>query len=288
VFVTRPGRHDQGRTNHRKPTDTIATVSANGIPAAIFDPLFVDPARSGLFCDFDGTLSEIVDEPRLARPLHGAAEALADLATTFGRVGVISGRPIEFVRAYFPPSIQLAGLYGLEAIIDGHRVDHPQGHAWREVVDDVVSSSIARGPRGMSVENKGLSLTLHFRTAPQIGAEVEAWAVQQAARSGLLMRPARMSFELHPPIQSDKGTALFDLASGCSAVGFAGDDVGDIPAFDALDELAHQSIPVVRIAVGGAEESAELIARADVRVEGPAGVVDVLDYLCARARRLAS
>jgi trehalose 6-phosphate phosphatase len=263
-------------------------VSANGIPASIFDPLFVDPARSGLFCDFDGTLSEIVDDPRLAQPLAGAPEALADLATTFGRVGVITGRPLEFLRSYFAPPIQLAGLYGLETMIDGRRLDHPQGHAWREVIDDVVSSSIAGGPRGMSVENKGLSLTLHYRTAPHLEAEVQAWAAQQAIRSGLVLRPARMSFELHPPIESDKGTTLLDLASYCTAVAFAGDDVGDLPAFDALDELARQSVPVVRIAVGGAEQSPELVARADVRVDGPAGVVEILELLRARARRLAS
>jgi trehalose 6-phosphate phosphatase len=248
------------------------------------EPLFVDPARSGLFCDFDGTLSEIVDDPRLARPLVGASEALAELATTFGRVGVITGRPLDFLGAYFAPTIQLAGLYGLETMIDGRRLDHPLGHAWREVIDDVVSSSIAGGPRGMRVENKGLSLTLHYRTAPHLESEVQAWAAQQAVRTGLVLRPARMSFELHPPIGSDKGTALLDLASSSTAVAFAGDDVGDLPAFDALDELSRRSVQVVRIAVGGPEESSELVARADVRVDGPAGVVELLDVLRARAR----
>jgi trehalose 6-phosphate phosphatase len=243
------------------------------------EPILSDPARAGLFCDFDGTLSEIIDEPDLARPAAGMPELLGELAGRLAVVGVLSGRPVSFLEQLFPREVLLAGLYGLETLTDGVRRDHPSGGTWREVIDDVASSSIAHGPAGMRVEEKGLSLTLHFRTRPEIADEVRAFAEKQGARSGLQVRGARMSFELHPPIAVDKGTALLDLTGDLSAVCFIGDDVGDLPAFDALDELGRAGVAVVRVAVRSTEESAELIERADVRVDGPAGVCALLQDL---------
>ena len=121
------------------------------------------PASAGIFTDFDGTLSEIVDVPEDARPVPGAIEALTTLAGIFEIVGVLSGRPVDFLQPMFPPSVLLAGLYGLERLQNGERIDHPLGGSWREVIDDVASVSRARGPAGMNVESKGLSITLHYR-----------------------------------------------------------------------------------------------------------------------------
>ena len=90
----------------------------------------------------------------------------------------------------------------------------------------------------MVVESKGLSLTLHYRHPSRARPAVAEWARQQAARSGLEVRPAKMSVELHPPIAADKGTAVEELVAGLAAVCFVGDDRGDLPAYDALDRLA--------------------------------------------------
>ena len=84
-------------------------------------------------------------------------------------------------------------------------------------------------PAGMHVESKGLSITLHYRGRPRLEPRVRAFAEAQAARSGLECRPARMSYELHPPIPADKGSALAELSEGLAAVAFIGDDVGDLP-----------------------------------------------------------
>ena len=243
------------------------------------EPILADPGRAGLFCDFDGTLSEIIDEPDLAQPRDGSAALLGDLAVPLGIVGVLSGRPVSFLEPFFPRSVLLAGLYGLETFVDGIRGDHPLGGSWREVIDDVASSSVAHGPIGMWVEAKGLSITLHYRTHPELEPEVRAFAEKQAARSGLQLRGARMSYELHPPIAVDKGTALLALTKELSTVCFVGDDLGDLPAFDALDALATRSVSVIRVAVRSPEESTEMIARADVLVDGPAGVHDLLQGL---------
>jgi trehalose 6-phosphate phosphatase len=267
------------------PSVSFTRVSVGGDLAEAVAPLVERRKTAGLFVDFDGTLSEIVREPGDARPLDGAPEVLVDLAECFGRVGVLSGRPVAFLEQFFPPTVLLAGLYGLETVYDGTRTDHPLGGSWREVIDDVASLARARGPAGMNVEPKGLSLTLHYRTHPRLGPKVRAFAEQQAARSGLECRPARMSYELHPPIPADKGTALLELAEGLDAVAFIGDDTGDLHAFDALDELTGRDLFTLKVAVRSTEESDELIGRADAVVDGPEAVLELLEHLRDSARR---
>ena len=245
-----------------------------------FAPFLEQPQQSGLFFDFDGTLSAIVDDPAAAAPLAGAPELLSALADRFARVGILSGRPVAFVQQHFADSrVELAGIYGLERVVGGRRVDHPASGAWREVIDDVTASSAAHGPPGMHVEPKGLSLTMHYRGAPEIGDAVRDWVESQAARSGLEVRRAKMSYELHPPINVDKGTLLEELAEDLHNVCFFGDDVGDLPAFDALDRLGRTGVETLRVAVRSAEQSNELILRADLTVDGPDGVLALLGSL---------
>ena len=181
-------------------------------------PFRARPADAAVALDFDGTLSAIVDDPAAARPVPGAAEALAAVAARYGLVAVLSGRPVEFLQGHVPPGVVLSGLYGLEVVRDGTRVDHPDAAAWRAVVADAARTSTVDGPAGMDVETKGLSLTLHYRARPELAPAVLAWAVEEAARTGLDLREAKMSVELHPPIPADKGTALQALAGDRDAV----------------------------------------------------------------------
>lgn len=254
-------------------------MSASTVPVGAVEPLRRRRDRAGIFTDFDGTLAEMVDDPDQARPIAGSVEALVELSERFARVGVVSGRPVSFLERFFPPTVLLAGLYGLETSLGGERRDHPLGGVWREVVDDVAAVSRARGPAGMRVESKGVSLTLHYRERPELAEAVRGWAEQQAVRSGLQARTARMSYELHPPIAVDKGTALLELAEDLEAVCFIGDDAGDLRAFDALDDLAARQVHALRVAVRSVEEPPELMARADLEVDGPAGVLGLLRRL---------
>lgn len=252
-----------------------------GEPASLdaLAPFLARPEDAAIIIDYDGTLSPIVDDPTQAVPLDGVPELLDDLTRRFARVAVVSGRPLAFLLDVLPHSLILTGLYGLEALSGDRRFDHPQGGAWREVIDDVASLGEVRGPTGMLVERKGLSLTLHYRTHPEIEAEVHDWATTQAARSGLRCRPARMSYELHPPIDVDKGTAVRNIANGVHAVMYVGDDVGDLSAFAQLDVLAAEGRETLRVAVRSEESTPELLDQADLVVDGPAGVQDLLQRL---------
>jgi trehalose 6-phosphate phosphatase len=252
-----------------------------GLPA-LLAPFAADPSGVGVFTDFDGTLSSIVDDPDAALPLDGVVAALEDLAARVASVAVVSGRPVEFLQRHFPSSsVRLSGLYGLQAVVAGERRDDPRAGAWREAVDDVVAAAAGDGPAGMQVEHKGLSVTLHYREHPDAAGAVRAWADRQARRSGLELRTARMSIELHPPVGTDKGAVVEELATGLRHVCFLGDDVGDLPAFAALDALRARGGSVAKVVVRSAEVDPRLLATADLVVDGPSEALALLRRLTA-------
>ncbi len=235
---------------------------------------------AGVFVDFDGTLSPIVPRAADARPLPGVGEVLVDLTRLAGRLAVVSGRPVSYLAEHLPDAIELHGLYGLEARIEGEIRERGGAGRWRPVVDEVAASAVeAIGPSGIDVEHKGLSLTLHFRRAPDAEDEAVVWAREAAARSGLQVRAAKRSLELHPPVAVDKGTVVEDRSEGLSAVVYVGDDVGDLPAFHALDRLAARGRHVVKVAVRTPDLSDELTADADHHVDGPDGALALLRSL---------
>lgn len=249
-------------------------------------PLRARPDRTVLLFDFDGTLSPVVDDPAAAVALPGVAERLEHLAASYRLVGAVSGRPVAFLSEVLPPSVALSGLYGLESRRDGRVVGHPEADRWRPVVAEVVEALAAatapgQAAHGVVVEAKGLSITLHVRTRPDLDRVAVDLAHRLAAPAGLEVRPAKMSVELHPPIAVDKGTAVRDLAEGAAGVLYVGDDIGDLPAFDALDELAAGTPPVATVAVvvSGPELPAELAAAGRLLLPDQGAVIELLDAL---------
>jgi trehalose 6-phosphate phosphatase len=234
-----------------------------------------------VFTDFDGTLAPIVDDPATAVPLPGAGDLLARLAGRYARVAVISGRPVVYLveRLGTTGTVILSGLYGLERARAGVTEEVPAAARWREVVARLADEAEAEAPDGVRVERKGLALTLHVRTAPEHAGWVAEWAQAQAARTGMVVHPARMSMELRPPVQADKGTVVAELAAGLDAVCFLGDDRGDLPAFATLSALADEGVHTLAVAVASDEAPAELLAAADEVVQGPQEALAVLEAL---------
>jgi trehalose 6-phosphate phosphatase len=251
-----------------------------GVPESLA-PFLEKPKEAGVYTDFDGTLAPIVDDPSHAVPLEGASDALAALAARYARVGVISGRPVSFLRRMVAaPGVDLWGEYGLERAAGGAVEAADGAPEWKSRVDEAAGRAEAAGVAEL-VERKSFSVTLHYRADPEREAAVRAWARTEAERTGLDVLPARMAVELRPPLRRDKGTALADAAAGLGAVCFLGDDRGDLAAFDALDRLAGNGAHTVRIAVRSPEMADELEQRADVIVEGPLGALDLLVALAS-------
>jgi trehalose 6-phosphate phosphatase len=246
-------------------------------------PWLTSPSTSGVFLDFDGTLAPIVDVPEEARPWPGTAATLGRVARRYGRVAVISGRPVAYLveqlGAAAAPT-QLVGLYGLErATGSAPAVAEPGALAWQATVDRVAAAADAAAPPGLRVERKGLAVTLHFRQAPGLAGWAANFASEQAAASGLVAQQGKQAWELRPPGPTDKGTVVSELAAGLRAVCFAGDDTGDLPAFAALARLRATGVDTLGVAVAGPETPDAVAAAADVVVEGPSGVLDLLEAL---------
>jgi trehalose 6-phosphate phosphatase len=179
--------------------------------------------------------------------------------------------------------VTLVGLYGLERALQG-----PAHDTWAAVIDEVVAEALATAPEGVYVEPKGLTVTLHFRRAPAHKDWVVAFAERQHDTRGLLVHPGRLERELRPAIDVDKGTVVRTLvaehdgqheAEPLRALAAFGDDVGDLPAFAALEALRDADGPprlVVRVAAVDSESSAAVAAAADLSVPGASGAVALL------------
>lgn len=251
------------------------------IPAVLV-PLRERPGDAALLLDYDGTLAPIVDDPRAARPLPGTRDVLVRLARRFGIVAVVSARPAAFLLDVLgrPTGVHIAGLYGMETASPGGVVQpsHDAG-VWRPVVSEVTRMAEDQAPEGAEVESKGLSVALHWRRHPETEGWARRFADRETARTGLIAQPGKMALELRPPVRADKGTVVRRLAEGYAAVGYVGDDLGDLPAFEELAALASAGVAVARVAVVDTESPPEVAAAADLVVEGPEGVLALLRLL---------
>lgn len=246
------------------------------------------PERGALLVDFDGSLAPIVDDPSSAVGLPASVEAVSRLAGRLAMVAVVSGRPVSFLRDRLAdPRLSYAGLYGLELAGSGEVVIDGRAAPYLGAVADAARRAEAAPElAGVRVERKGTAaVALHWRTCPERAGAAGRFAVEEAGRGGLEVRRGRMVVELVPPVPVDKGTAVGALIAERSgrldAALFAGDDRGDVEAFAALDRAAADGRlrHVVKVAVRSPEEPPELLARADLTVDGPEGLAGLLGAL---------
>ncbi|MDQ3963482.1 MAG: trehalose-phosphatase [Actinomycetota bacterium] len=257
--------------------------------------LAAEPHRTGLFLDFDGTLSEIVHIPSAARPVAGVPELLARLARVFKVVAIVSGRAAGQLAEWLGPETEIWGVHGAESAVGGTVTPSewakPFLELMRRVLQEAEDGLAALGAEGALLEDKGVIINLHFRAATDpVAAEaaLERLAHHLADRHGLSVAKGRMSYELRPPVDFSKAAVVLDRAraEGLHAVAFVGDDRVDLPGFDALDQLAEEGVATTcRVAVRSREAPEELLSRADIVLEGPTGAVAWLDGLLERTRR---
>jgi trehalose 6-phosphate phosphatase len=236
-----------------------------------------DPARACLVLDFDGTLASIVEDPERSSMPAATAAVLRRLAGRLGRVAVVSGRSARFLldRVHVD-GVELVGLYGLDRAVGGVVQPDPRTRPHLpalEAARAALPAVVAAWP-GAHLEDKGLALAVHWRRAADASAAGEALpaAVRALAASGpaagLAVEDGKMVVELRPPVAADKGTAVRRLAAGLDAVAYAGDDLGDLPAFAAARDLGGLAVAVDH----GAETDPRVLAAADVRVAGTEGL----------------
>jgi trehalose 6-phosphate phosphatase len=253
-------------------------------------PLLSAPAEWGIFLDFDGTLSEIAFVPSDARPLPGVREMLAQLAGRYKLVAVVSGRSARQLLEWLGPDVEIWGTHGAERAVGG-RVElsdeaAPYEGLMRRVFDDARRRMAELALEGTVLEDKTVMVGLHFRAArdrEQAERALDELAAELADTYGLTRAGGRLAYELRPPIDLSKSDIVLKRSCEASLTGvaFAGDDRVDLPGFDALDRLQDAGLATLRIAVRSDEAPAELLARADLIVDGPRGMLDLLKVLAA-------
>jgi trehalose 6-phosphate phosphatase len=250
--------------------------------------LIATPSRAVVAVDFDGTLAPIVARPMDARPAPGAIGALAAIAAVVGRCAVVSGRSatdvVELGGLDAVPGLVVFGHYGLERWSDG-RLESPAEADGVDLVRSRLPGLLAAAAKGVHVEDKGHSLAVHSRPAADPAAALAALQpalAALAAETGLELVAGRHVLELRPA-GTDKGLAVRRLVAeqDAACVVYLGDDLGDLPAYDAVASLRAEGISSVTVAVAGDDAPTELAARADVVLEGPTAVVQWLADLAA-------
>jgi trehalose 6-phosphate phosphatase len=232
----------------------------------VLAPLAANPGKAAILLDVDGTLAPIVARPELARVPEETRAEVARLAGRYALVACISGRTGEEAR-------RLVGVAGA-VYVGTHGLElEPEAKRWREALRPFADLDWPW------LEDKGLAVAFHWREAPdEAAAKAELEAVAERARgAGLDARWGRKVLELRPPVDADKGTAVRSLLESrdLRRALYAGDDATDLDAFRGLDgcEVA------VRVAIVSAESPAELGEAADLVLESPEELLDLLRIL---------
>jgi trehalose 6-phosphate phosphatase len=254
----------------------------------LVEHLASDPGRAALCLDFDGTLTPIVADPTTSALSSEVAALLGELVGSLGAVAVVSGRPAAFLgERVTVDGVRRLGLYGLEEWVDGAAVAREEAARWQRQVDRArgVLQGVFGGVEGIRIEDKGLSVAVHWRGAVDRTAAEEAItdAVERlAADSGLRPEPGKLVAELRPPVDWDKGSAVRVVAedAGGGPVAYLGDDLGDLPAFEAARALGGLAVAVDH----GEETPPALREAADLVLDGPDAVVAALRALRDRLR----
>jgi len=233
---------------------------------ALLERLAAEPRLAALFFDLDGVLAPIVARPEDAVVPAATRSELERLAGRYPLVAVVTGRDGDDARARLGvEGIVVVGSHGLEL--------EPGAEAWAERLQAFAAKV------DWPLERKRLTVAFHYRTADdEREARRTLEAVAERARAeGFVARFGRKVLEVLPPLEADKGTAVTHLVSerGLRRGLYAGDDTTDLDGFRALEGLEL----AVRVAVASPEGPPALREAADLVVESPAALLDLLREL---------
>jgi trehalose 6-phosphate phosphatase len=203
------------------------------------------------FLDVDGTLIDIAELPGAIR----VDTALLDLITHLyqasgGAVALVTGRSISDLEHHLGPlRLPLAGQQGLERRDAAGRLwIHAAPPAAKFTIKEALMSVLARHP-GLLLEDKGLTLALHYRQAPKLAAYVHRLMGRLALSAGpdLELQRGKRVVEIKPS-GIDKGTAVAEYLSEPPFKGrqpvFIGDDLNDERGFAEVNRLNGISVKV--------------------------------------------
>ncbi len=248
-------------------------------------PLLADPGAAAVLLDVDGTLAPIVRDPESATVPELVRRLVHGLTERYALVGCVSGRRAAVARRMVGiGSIPYAGNHGAELLTRGSPdpIVDPEAERWGARVRGVADAAGSERLRaaGLRREDKGPIVALHWRGAEdELRAEVAAQEIANSARAaGLDVHEGRRVIELRPPVPIGKDAAVRRLLQGTAidTALYVGDDRTDVDAFNGLRKLVDEGRlrQAVCVGVRSEETPEEVLAAADVLVEGTDGVRD--------------
>lgn len=203
------------------------------------------------FFDIDGTLVDLAESPSDVQPDRDLRRLVADLfAQGGGAVALISGRSLTDIDRLFP-RVQLpaAGQHGLERRDATGRLHlHPSAAESLDAIRVELREATARHP-DLLLEDKGLSLALHFRRAPHLAGFAHRLMRSMQNRLGdeYCVQPGKRVVELKPAGR-DKGVAILEFMQEVPfqrrTPVFLGDDATDEYGFDMVNSMNGHSVKV--------------------------------------------
>jgi len=207
--------------------------------------------HGAFFLDVDGTLLEYAAVPHGVRVSEELLELLQHLGERLGgAVALISGRSVADLDRLFQPLVfPVAGQHGTERRrADGVTTRHaPAVEALGSAAARIVRLTTAHS--GLVLENKGMTLALHYRLAPSLRAlaEREMRAIAAMLGDAFELQNGKFVVEVKPS-GKNKGDAIADFMRETPFEGrqpvFLGDDLTDEPGFEVVNRLGGYSIKV--------------------------------------------
>jgi trehalose 6-phosphate phosphatase len=254
------------------------------------EPLRADPPRAAVLLDIDGTLAPIVRHAADAHVPEATRALLIEVARRYGLVGCVSGRQANTARQIVAlGTIAYIGNHGGELLRPGASVPEtaPELEEGSPRVRAFAARELTAERQRLRVrgEDKGAIAAFHWRGAPDEEAAAAAVAEIAAAavQDGLAIHWGRKVLEVRPPVVLDKAVGVAALLRGTDAATalYVGDDSTDLDAFRGLRALVEGGSleHSLCVAVSSEETPEELTLEADLTVEGPAGVRELLGAL---------
>lgn len=203
---------------------------------------------AAIFLDLDGTLAPIVERPQDVGPDPRRTGLLQRLSSRLdGRLAVVSGRSLDDIDRILEGKVMcVSAIHGLVRRdargVVGEAPPHPGIAPTRKALN-----AFAHGDPRLIVEDKFLSLTIHYRQAPDRAAEAVGLAERLATLTGLTLQPGDMVMELRTPGAS-KGDSIRAFMNEPPFKGarpiFLGDDLTDEHGFFAVRQLGGHGVLV--------------------------------------------